>query len=461
MDSVAVGGAPGASRGLPAALARQAKRPVVVVAVVLVLVGGAIYFGYRSAHRTTATPTSLERIVTVTTGTIRQTVATSGTLAPADTEDLSFAVSGKVTAVNVKAGQTVASGAVLATIDSAALQSQVAQAQASVASNQAKLSSDTTAAATAAQLAADQANLDAANGSLATAQASLAGASLVAPIAGTISVVNLTVGEQLGSSGNGSVGLTGTGSNSGRTGASPSSATGASASSSSSSSAPEVEVISTGSFVVNLSVDDTQISRLAVGQAATVTPSTATGAIGGRVRANATTTTVPDPSASTAPAAARTAVTATGTVTSVGQVASASSGVSSFPVVVTVAGTPAGFYSGATVQVAITYNQLANVVEVPTAAINQSGGQSTVTVTNNGAKSTQVITTGVASGGMTQVLTGLSPGDQVVITLPAATATSGGTGRTGAGNTGGFGGGGNFPAGGFKGTGGAGAGGGG
>jgi multidrug efflux pump subunit AcrA (membrane-fusion protein) len=459
MDSVAVGGAPGASRGLPAALARQAKRPVVVVGVVLVLVGGAIYFGYRSAHHTTATPTSLERIATVTTGTIRQTVATSGTLEPADTEDLSFAVSGKVTAVNVKAGQTVAAGAVLATIDSAALQSQVTQAQATVASNQAKLSSDTTAGATSAQLAADQANLDAANGSLATAQASLAGASLVAPIAGTVSVVNLTVGEQLGSSGNGSVGLTGTGSNSGRTGA-PSSGTGAASSSSSTSSSPEVEVISTGSFVVNLNVDDTQISRLAVGQAATVTPSTATGAIGGRFRANATTTTVPDPSASTVPAAARTAVTATGTVTSVGQVASSSSGVSSFPVVVTVAGSPAGFYSGATVLVAITYNQLANVVEVPTAAINQSGGQSTVTVTNNGAKSTQVITTGVASGGMTQVLTGLSPGDQVVITLPAATASSGATARTGAANTGGFGGGGNFPAGGFKG-GGAGAGGGG
>jgi macrolide-specific efflux system membrane fusion protein len=459
MGSVAAGGAPGSSRGLPASLARQAKRPVFVVGVVLVLVGGAVYLGYRSAHhRATATPTSLERTVTVATGTIRQTVATSGTLEPADTQDLSFAVSGKVTAVNVKAGQTVSAGAVLATIDSAALQSQVAQAQATVASNQAKLGSDTTAGASAAQLAADQANLDAASGSLATAQASLAGASLVAPIAGTVSVVNLTVGEQLGSSGNASVGLTGTGSNSGRTSAS-SSATGAASSGSSSSTTPEVEVISTGSFVVNLSVDDTQISRLAVGQAATVTPSTATGAIGGRARANAATTTVPDPSASTVPAAARTAVAATGSVTSVGMVASASSGVSSFPVVVTVAGTPAGFYSGATVQVAITYNELTDVVEVPTAAINISGGRSTVTVTNNGAKSTQVITTGVASGGMTQVLTGLSPGDQVVVTLPAATAGS--TARGGAANTGGFGTGGNFPAGGFRGTGGAGAGGGG
>jgi hypothetical protein len=111
------------------------------------------------------------------------------------------------------------------------------------------------------------------------------------------------------------------------------------------------------------------------------------------------------------------------------------------------------------VQVAITYNELTDVVEVPTAAINISGGRSTVTVTNNGAKSTQVITTGVASGGMTQVLTGLSPGDQVVVTLPAATAGS--TARGGAANTGGFGTGGNFPAGGFRGTGGAGAGGGG
>ena len=47
----------------------------------------------------------------VTTGTIQQTVASSGTIEPASQASLNFAVSGTVTAVNVKAGQTVTAGA--------------------------------------------------------------------------------------------------------------------------------------------------------------------------------------------------------------------------------------------------------------------------------------------------------------------------------------------------------------
>jgi membrane fusion protein, macrolide-specific efflux system len=442
-------------------LARRAKRPLIVIPVIA-LIGSAVWLGYRSGHRASATAasTSTERLVTVSTGTIRQTVAASGTLQPTTTSDLNFAVSGQVTAVNVKAGQTVTKGTVLATINSAALQSQVAQAQATVASAQAKLSSDTTVGASSAQLAADQANLAAANGSLATTQAALAGATLAAPINGTVSLVNLTVGEQLGTSGSGSVGLTGTATGSGRTAASSSSSSNAagsaSTSSASSQSSTEVEVISTGSFVVNLNVDDTQISKLAVGQSATLTPSTAVAATqGGRGRPTQTTPSSAAPTSSgagstAAPASpAAPSVTATGTVSSVGTVATSTSGVATFPVVVSVSGSPSGFYAGATVQVAVTYKQLANVVEVPTAAISQSNQQSTVTVSVNGAKSTRVITTGASSGGMTQVVSGLNVGDQVVVTVPAATGSSSSTGSTtrgGAGGTsGGFGGG--FPGG--------------
>jgi macrolide-specific efflux system membrane fusion protein len=254
--------------------ARGARRPVVAIPVV-VMMTAAIWLGYSSGQHSTATAsTSTPRLVTVSTGAIRQTVAASGTLEPATTADLNFAVSGQVTAVDVKAGQTVTQGTVLASVNSAALQSQLAQSQATVASDQAKLDSDTSAAASSAQLAADQANLAAANGSAATAQAALAGATLIAPINGTVSMVGLTVGEQLGSTGGSSVGMTGTATGSGRTGLSSSSssssvsANSAAISTASTSSSPEVEVISTGSFVVNLNVDDTQISKLAVGQAA-------------------------------------------------------------------------------------------------------------------------------------------------------------------------------------------------
>jgi multidrug efflux pump subunit AcrA (membrane-fusion protein) len=444
---------------LARSVAQRARRPIVLIPVVA-MIGAAVWVGYRSGQHP-ATPTSTQRQVTVSMGTMRQTVATSGTLAPTTTADLNFGVSGQVTGVNVKAGQTVTQGTVLATIDSAALQSQVAQAQATVASDQAKLSSDTTAGASSAQLAADQANLTAANGSVAAAQTALNGATLTAPISGTVSMVNLTVGEQLGSTGSGSVGLAGTATGSGRTGTSSSGtsssgssgsagSSGAASSSTSSgtTSSPEVEVISTGSFVVNLNVDDTQISRLAVGQAATVTPSTAPTASGGRTGSGQPTSTSTGTGSRATPAAS--GVTATGTVTSVGTVATSTSGVATFPVVVSVSGSPTGLYAGATVQVAITYNQLTNVLEVPTAAISQSNQQSKVTVLVNGSKTTRVITTGISSGGMTQVLGGLNVGDQVIVTVPVATASTGNTSRTGIGGaTGGFGGG--FGGGGFGG----------
>jgi membrane fusion protein, macrolide-specific efflux system len=459
---------------------RAAHRPLIVAPVIVLLAVGA-WLGWRSTHhRAEAAPSTVSRLVTVSTGTFRQTVAVSGTLQPADTDDLNFAVSGQVTAVNVKAGQTVTAGTVLATVNSASLQSDVAQANATVAQDAAKVNSDATSGASTAQTAADQANLNAANGALSTAQANLADASLTSPIAGTVSVVNLTVGQQLGNSGGSGDNLQGTGTGSGLSAAA--------SSSSSTSSSPQVEVVSTG-FVVNLSVDDTEISRLKVGQSATLTASTASTTTGtgrtarfgtGAGAATAGGATAAGVTAAGATAAGGTGATGagaagggggfagfgqatTGSVTSVGTVATSTDGVASFPVTVTVNGTPTGLYAGSTVEVAITYQETDNVLEVPTAAITEKGGQSTVTVSVNGAKSTKQITTGQVSGAETQVLSGLTSGDQVVVTVTVPSTSSSGSTTGGAGATGGFGGfgggGGGFGGGGggFTGRGGGGA----
>ncbi len=88
-----------------------------------------------------------------------ETVSAEGTVAAAETDDLSFAASGTVTAVNVKAGDTVTAGQVLATIDSAELESDVAAANATVAEAKAKLADDEDAGASDEQLAADESSL--------------------------------------------------------------------------------------------------------------------------------------------------------------------------------------------------------------------------------------------------------------------------------------------------------------
>jgi multidrug efflux pump subunit AcrA (membrane-fusion protein) len=437
-------------------------RPAVVIPLLAVAVAGGWYLA-RSSTPSAGATTTVEQTAVATTGPMSQAVSASGTLMPAATDNLNFATSGVVTAVNVQAGQHVAKGAVLATIDSAALQSQVVQAQATVASAAARLSSDQSAGASAAQLTADQANVTAADAGLTSAQTSLAGATLTSPIDGKVASVNLTVGQQLGAGGTSGSSVTGAATGSGRSsaGSSGTSATSGTngTSTSTASSTAQIQVISAGSYIVNLGVDDTQIGRIAQGQVATVTPSSATTGTGGtRNRAGATGATgtgTPSPVAGTTNATTATP-TASGTVSSVGAIASSSSGVSSFPVVVTLTGSPTGFYPGATVQVDITYNQLANVLRVPSAAVTQTNGVSFVTLTQNGKKVQRAVTTGIVAGGQTQILSGLSAGDQVTITITTraagSTNTNGTTGNrtVGGGAGGGFGGGTGGPPGGFR-----------
>jgi hypothetical protein len=74
---------------------------------------------------------------------------------------------------------------------------------------------------------------------------------------------------------------------------------------------------------------------------------------------------------------------------------------------------------------------------VPSLAVTTSGTRQTVNVVKDGTTTAKQVTTGISANGRTQVLTGLSEGDQ--IELPAISATL----QTGTGSTagGGFGGG--------------------
>ena len=371
-----------------------------LIAPLVALMAVVIWLGYRSTDHAGAA--TVDHTVTVSTGTISETVAASGTVEPAQSADLSFSASGQVTAVDVKAGQSVTAGAALATVDPATGQTAVAQDQSTVAQDQDKVSSDTTSDASAVQMTADQANLAAADAALASAEETLAGATLTSPIDGTVSVVNLTVGQQVGSAEGGNGGGAGSSAN----GASATEgSSGGAATDASTTSTPEVEVVSAG-FVVNLSVDDTQIAKLKVGQTAAI--STSTGSNG--------------------------STGAAGTVTSVGEVATATDGVASFPVTVAVSGAPTGLFSGDTVEVAITYQELSNVLEVPSAAVTQSGGAATVSALVNGSRMTKRVTTGVTSGGETQIVSGLQAGDQVIVATSAASATAGSARRDSSGS---------------------------
>src|SRR5215510_9366932 len=102
--------------------AKKFVRPWVVMPLVAVLAVGGWWLWFRPDDNNAGAATSNGQVVTVTQGPMARTVSADGTIAAAQTDDLNFTSAGTVTAVNVKAGQAVKAGQVLATIDSAALQ---------------------------------------------------------------------------------------------------------------------------------------------------------------------------------------------------------------------------------------------------------------------------------------------------------------------------------------------------
>jgi membrane fusion protein, macrolide-specific efflux system len=405
------------------------RRRGVIIGVVVVLLagaGGLIYWLTSGS----STPTGLvvtTTTVPVTTGTIQQTVASSGTIEPASQASLNFAVSGTVTAVNVKAGQTVTAGEVLATVNTTALSEDVSAAQAQLAAANARLASDETSNAAATQIDSDQAAVTSAESSLSNAQTALNDGALTSTIAGTVASVSLNVGQQVsgtgsgsGGTGNGGTGSTGTGTGTG---------TG-----STGSSSAQIVVVGTNSYVVNATVDDTEIGQIADGDQADIVPTGST-------------------------------TTDYGTVASVSLIGTQSSNVTTFPVVINVTGDPSGLYAGSTANVSIIVKQLNNVTEVPTQAISfNSSGQATVTQVVNGSHVLKVVTVGAAASGETQITSGVKAGDKILertISFKGVGGAGAGGGLFGGGGGGAksrFGGGGGFPGagggGGFTGGGG-------
>jgi membrane fusion protein, macrolide-specific efflux system len=391
------------------------------IVVVLVLAGAGLgtYFGVRGDNAAAATATTT--VETVNTGTIRQSVSATGTLAPANQENLNFSVSGQVTQVAATEGQHVKKGQTLATINSASLSAAVAQAESTVAQDQARLDDDNTNSATSTQIAADQAALTAAQNQLTTAQKELDSATLTSPIDGVVASVNLTVGQSVsGSSGSNSgsgSGNSGSGSGNSGSGSGNNGGNGSSGSGSSSSD-PEILVISTNSWIANASVDANSVGLINVGNQAQLSVTGSTD-------------------------------TVYGTIASIGLVSSSSSsGTASYPVVINVTGTPSGMHDGADVTATLIYKQLSNVVVVPTLALhrNASGG-TYVEQVKNGKDVQTTVQPGIASGGQTQIVSGLSAGDQIVVPQLRLGTGNGSGNRNGTGNRG------NFPGGGFPGGG--------
>ena len=422
---------------------------------VAVVGAGGLAYGAIDSSGGSSTKTAT-RLVSATVGTVSQTVSASGTVQPATSLDLNFVNGGVLTAVNVKAGDKVTAGQVLATIDPAkarvALESakaaqaaaqqkldqarnpltasQQAQAAASLsqaqaqldaakqqlaeakdpadiakaqtAVNQAQANLDSTKATNDAKAAVDpvtvaqaQAALNQAILNVSDAQKTLDATTLKAPSAGTISAVNFTVGQSVG----------GGGSSTSSSSSSSSSANG----SSSTTSRAFATLLDLDHMVVKVGFPEADAGKVAAGQPVSLTIDSLAGQ---------------RPS---------------GTVSSIDTVSTVVSNVVTYNAVVAFDAVPAGVKPGMTANVSVIAAGREGVVSVPSAAISTAGGVSTVKVRTNGVDETRNVVTGLKGDGTTEITSGLEAGEQVVMSVGVVTSSgSSGTGtqnRTGGAGT--------------------------
>ncbi|MFG2972449.1 efflux RND transporter periplasmic adaptor subunit [Streptomyces sp. NPDC048331] len=433
---------------------RSRKRRTFLVnaslAVVLVAGGGLSYAFVGDSGATESTV----RTVMVARGSVERTVSASGSLESTQTDELSFGASGKVTKIDVKVGDTVKAGQVLATIDATTSRSQLTAAEAQASAAESGLSAATSnltaaqerlaqaasavpagegqgggpAEVKAGSVAAAQADVESARAQVANAQAqrssaragvtaaeeAVANTSLKAPRAGTVVQVNGAVGQSVGqssaASGSSSASVSGGKGSSTGGGSDPA----ASGTAESAAMAGGFIVVSDlGHFQLAAQVNEADAALVEAGQAAEITVSADQSLVEGKV---ATVDLVP---------------------TDAG-------GAKQYGVRVSMDTTPKDLRPGQSASVKISVASVHDVLAVPAAAVRGTGSTASVTVERDGRQVPVEVEVGVRGDAQTEITSGLKQGDTVVLPSVATgggAAEGGGRGSGGGGGRGGAGGG--------------------
>jgi macrolide-specific efflux system membrane fusion protein len=373
------------------------SRPVLINTSLGIVIAGAIAAGLivlLPAQASTSTEAT-QLTSTVQQGLVSSTITASGSVAAWRQVDANFAVSGTIASVDVALGEAVSEGQQIGSLDPTDLDKEVtsatstltraktdlATANAAVTSATADASStDQQTASVAAQelTSAKTQVLDAkdkvadATDALTTAQANRDDAVLVAPFGGIVTAITGTVG---GSSGSGT------------------SSTETAAGSASTSSG-FVTIADTSKMTMTAAIAEADIALVAVGQTATVT------------------------------FPALTDVTATATVTAIAPTGTTSNSVVTYSTTITLDSIPEGLRIGQTAEVTITTVSSADdALYVPTAAITTAtDGTSTVDVIGDDDEvTTTTVELGVVGDAGTEITSGVTSGETIVLGEVAAT----------------------------------------
>jgi len=346
------------------------RRAVTIgVATVAILAASVVAVWALDGGPTTAKPTVTT--ATVKRGTLTVSASAAGTVQPINSRALTFGAGGTVATVKVKAGDDVRDGEILATIDPTDAQDAVNAAQEALdaantnltlAEEQASSSSTTATGGGAGQGNQGDTGTDGLlraeqtvnNDALALdqAEAALAGTTITAPTAGRVLSVAGAVGDTVQAGGSGFIVVGGV-----------------------------------DALAVQASFSEADVAAIKVGQNAVVMLADHVGA------------------------------TYRATVTQIDPAGSASGSLIKYGVRLAFASVPTDLLLGQSANVAVTTRSVANALYVPAAAVSTAGnGSSTVTVRAPSGDATRAVTTGVTGDQGTEIMSGLTEGEVVVIT---------------------------------------------
>lgn len=379
-----------------------------------VVLVGVIGGGYLIATggQSTAADTSALRTTTARTSDVTEAVSADGTVEAVSEVAANFETSGTIKTIKVKVGDKVAAGSVVATLETAdaertlevarlqldAAEEQLSSAEAGTTTTDPQTGESTT-TVNDSQVASAKAQVIQAQADVDDAEAAVESTTLYAPISGTVLEVNGKVGSSSGSSS--SSGQVAAGATTGST------------------SSDFIVIANLKALQVSISVPESDVGSLEVGQTASVTFPAIDGA------------------------------EASGTITSIDPSGTSSNSVVTYGVVVRLKGVPSTVRLGQSASVSVTTATAKDAVVVPSTAVTTNGSRSTVTLLVNDQQVPTSVDVGVEGDAFTQITSGVKVGDTVVLTSATTTSSSTGFGFPGGGIPGG-----GIPGGGIPGGGG-------
>lgn len=317
-------------------------KKIVAIIVILVLLAGGGYYVYHlkttKAKKVQTTLANTSRLYEVSTGSLVKTISANGTVAPIRERDLSFMGNGLVKQLKMKEGTRVKDGELLASLESTQQKLNMIKAQNDL--EMAKITGTK----------ADQAEKQL---SYELAKKDFEDMTLYAPFDGLITAVNIEKDDTIGSGNNAKV---------------------------------AGHIIDDSRFIINLSIDEVDISQIKIGQSVQVSLEA-----------------YPNDRFK-------------GKVTKIGLTAVTDSGVKTIPVEVSLSKSDVAIKPGLSATAEIVVAEAQDVIVVPMTAVIQRRNQTMVMKKDEEGKIVSTpVTTGISNDIMYEITEGLSEGDQIVV----------------------------------------------